>query len=248
MGLAKVVKLTALPAYCADLSFEVGGVVESVNINLGQPVTGFDLPSFYSQLGTATDPNTGPQNLWNSALLLNNLGGPSVMLVSLRAEDVKAALDKACALRANAYLVKFANATQINTQMQSFYANPANPYTPITFTNPTPPNPPPKIDDSTTKAAFLANLISQASTLYNELTGAYTHSGNQTATAPGGRHGLVTSTSSTLTELSAVPLVVNNAVAYGAGAPPSANSTGAPELRQHSEDDLYGLWISRSRN
>jgi hypothetical protein len=52
----KVVNLKVCPAVWADLSFEVGGIVESSTANLlGQSVTAFDFTSFYANLGVATE-------------------------------------------------------------------------------------------------------------------------------------------------------------------------------------------------
>jgi biotin carboxyl carrier protein len=139
MTAAQVVKLTATPASWANLSFEVGGIVQTPGPVLGTTVQAFDFTSLYSSLGSAVEysfpiPEPGPPHpllepalatlrtpkpayLLNSADLLANVQGSELM--SLRAETIKAALDKACALRANVYFAKFANQDNIVSQIQA---------------------------------------------------------------------------------------------------------------------------------
>jgi hypothetical protein len=125
---AQVVKLTATPSAWANLSFEVGGIVQTSNATLGKTVSAFDFVTLYGLLGVKTENQVGvisgghgplpnPANLYNSIDLLNTVGGSALM--SLRAESIKAMLDKACALRANIYYAKFANQGSIISQIQT---------------------------------------------------------------------------------------------------------------------------------
>src|SRR5271156_1110263 len=99
MSAHNVVSLTVCPSAWANLSFEVGGIVEESNVVLGQSImTPFDYTSFYATLGAASEANA-PANLLNSSDIDKNVGASELM--ALRAEGIKAMLDKACALRAN---------------------------------------------------------------------------------------------------------------------------------------------------
>ena len=138
MTAAQVVKLTATPASWANLSFEVGGIVQTPGPVLGTTVQAFDFTSLYSSLGSAVEytsliPEPGPHPplepalaalrtpkpayLLNSGDLATNVQGSELM--SLRAETIKATLDKACALRANVYYAKFANQDNIIAQIKT---------------------------------------------------------------------------------------------------------------------------------
>jgi hypothetical protein len=113
---AQIVKLTASPSVWANLSFEVGGILQTSNVTLGQHVDTFVLDNLYSELGVTTEISS-QANLLNSSDLHDLLAGAELM--SLRAESIKAALDKACALRANLYYTKFLNQDAIITNLQN---------------------------------------------------------------------------------------------------------------------------------
>jgi HlyD family secretion protein len=193
----KIVKLKACASVHADLAFQVGGIIDTSNVTLGQMVTSFGFDSFYTNLGNTTETQTffyggggvygveggvaqatpqfiyrGPQtypilaNLWNSGDIASNVSGSQ--LLCLRAEGVKAALDKACALRANIYYGKFANQSDIVTQMQNNYS----------------------ASKSTSKPAYLASLSKLAGQQYSSLNSAYNSDS---------RTGVVKQTTSSLT-------------------------------------------------
>lgn len=118
---AQIVKLTVAPSAWANLSFEVGGILQASNATLNQKIPqAFDFTTLYSQLGVATE-KTSPANLLNSSDLEVAVAG--LPLMSLRAEGVKGMLDKACALRANIYIAKFLNQTAIIAQMRANLTN-----------------------------------------------------------------------------------------------------------------------------
>jgi hypothetical protein len=190
ISVAKVVKLQTCASVWANLCFEVGGIVETSNVVLGQSVTAFDFATFYSYFGTATESmfrpellarRTGsggvgtigtsvplPANLYNFNDIDSGVSGSE--LLALRAEGIKAVLDKACALRANVYYGKYAQPTQANiiTQMQNNYK---------------------------AKSSYLSNLVTLATNQYNDLNGAYTKG---VGSLPP-RTGVVPSTTSSLT-------------------------------------------------
>jgi hypothetical protein len=108
-------------------------------------------------------PVSKPANLYDSADIYGavNLpaapGGPPPELMALRAESIKALLDKACALRANAFYVRYANQDAIIAKMQANYSPPP------AVGNPSP----------TSKAGYLQTLQSLASAQYTALSKAY---------------------------------------------------------------------------
>lgn len=143
----QVVKLTTTPSAWANLSFEVGGILQTSNATLDQQIEApYDFTTLYGALGVSTEtlylpgaieglagrvgatgkPILGgggirqvpePANLLNSSDLGIAVEGSELM--SLRAESIKAMLDKACALRANIYYAKFANQDNIIAAMKT---------------------------------------------------------------------------------------------------------------------------------
>ena len=199
--LGKIVNLRVSPVLWANLSFEVGGIVGQSNVTLGQNVTHFDFTSFYATLGVATEEvsipfNPGltghvraqlsfrqpePENLLDAQDIQN--GTSASTLMALRAEPVKAVLDKACAVRANAYFGRYASQTQTNiiAQMrQNYSATDA-------AGNPNP----------NSKPAYLASLASLAGQQFTVLSDAYNNTGRG-VTAASTTPAVVYSTSSTL--------------------------------------------------
>jgi hypothetical protein len=208
---AKIVNLRTCPTVWANLSFEVGGIVEQSNVVLGQPIeaptapldpaapiVSFDFASFYATLGVGTEsqlivPNkvtlarrtTGgnqgggiqqnpfvqpnPAALYNSGDIQSQVATST--LFALRAEPIKAALDKACAVRANVYYAQFANQTAIIAKMRQNNA--------ATTTN-------------------LTNLQGLATSQFTSLNAQYNASGTWSPTTINGRLGVVQSTTSNL--------------------------------------------------
>jgi hypothetical protein len=140
---AKVIALRARPSVYADLSFETAGIIASSNVQLGQPVDQFDFADLNAALGVQTEthfktartgigselgvPVKDAANLLNSSDLSQYLatGADAPALMTLRAEGVKAALDQACALRANQYYTIYGNQAAIIDQItQSYTLNP----------------------------------------------------------------------------------------------------------------------------
>jgi biotin carboxyl carrier protein len=137
--LAKVVALRARPSVYADLSFETGGIIASSNVQLGQSVSQFDFTDLYAALGVQTEAHfktvrtaiggeqgvvvSDPADLLNSSDLSLGLatGADAPALMTLRAEGVKAALDRACALRAKQYYTTYGNQAAIIKQMSQSY-------------------------------------------------------------------------------------------------------------------------------
>ena len=135
---ATVISLTARPSQIAHLCFPVDGIiqgfrsgihrkVEEILLVLGSQVSSFDFTSFYANLGETTSQSpVGLSRLkYDSDAVLNDPKVQASLLVTLRAEPAKAALDKAIVTRQNAYFAKYANGGQIQGVMQQFYSSTA---------------------------------------------------------------------------------------------------------------------------
>jgi biotin carboxyl carrier protein len=115
----KIAHLRVEPQVAANLASTVGGIVEDVSVTLGDSVTAFSFDQFYSQLGTT---QMDPAVLqYNSAGISASPEVQASVLVTLRAESVKASLDAAVASRANAYYGGLGNIDAIVTQMEKSY-------------------------------------------------------------------------------------------------------------------------------
>jgi hypothetical protein len=138
MGTAKTVQLIARSASAANLAFEVGGIILESQAQLGQQVQAFDFTSFYKTLGVATEPAKPPVRppisvgsnppftpyLYDSADLDKQLGQTGI--IRLRAEPIKALLDKSCAARANLYFNRYGHADYIGYMARQFYSGNAS--------------------------------------------------------------------------------------------------------------------------
>jgi multidrug resistance efflux pump len=126
MATAKAINLRVRPLQSVDLCFQVDGIVgdQSEIHLLGKQVAGFDLPSFYGTLGQPVSPANLARLKFDSQAIRNAVL-PSV-LFELRAEPVKAALDKAIAQRENMYLQKYNNQANIIARMQNDYGSGAS--------------------------------------------------------------------------------------------------------------------------
>jgi hypothetical protein len=118
---AKAINLRVRPLQSVDLCFPVDGIIaDQPDVHLlGKPVTAFDLPTLYGKLGgPAVVPDKGRLK-YDSAAIRGEVGGG--LLFGLRAEAVKAALDKAIAQRENTFFQKFANQTDIIQKMRDYF-------------------------------------------------------------------------------------------------------------------------------
>lgn len=122
MGSAKVISLKVTPLRASHLCFETSGILEQPSAQLGDTVTAFDFAAFYALLGSMpTVSSADPSRLLYDFLQIQSTVNSS-RLASLRAEPVKAALDKAINGRQNAYFAKYGNAPAIITQINASYS------------------------------------------------------------------------------------------------------------------------------
>jgi multidrug efflux pump subunit AcrA (membrane-fusion protein) len=132
MAIARAVNLRVRPLQSVDLNFPVDGIVgaQSDIHLLGKSVQAFDLSTLYSVLGAVVTPraaNIGPQHgeilqqppllpasdqpfgwgrlKYDCSTIRSELG--EYVLFELRAEHIRAAVDKAIAQRENAWVQKF---------------------------------------------------------------------------------------------------------------------------------------------
>src|ERR1041384_4313710 len=149
--IAKPLSLTVRPLQVANLCFEVGGILGRSFVELGAKVSAFDFDNVYklfraADIITANDPGrlvfdsdridslTNPLHLPSGAQpppIIKPPPGPKAppspprpfALATLRAETVKAALNKAIIARANAFYTKFENAAEVIDSMRKVAQN-----------------------------------------------------------------------------------------------------------------------------
>jgi biotin carboxyl carrier protein len=122
MGSAKVASLKVTPLQASHLCFETSGILEQPSAQLGDTVNAFDFAAFYTLLGSMPTASSADPSRLEYDFQQIQAAVSSFRLVSLRAEPVKAALDKAINARQNAYFAKYGNAPTIISQINEFYS------------------------------------------------------------------------------------------------------------------------------
>jgi len=129
---AKPVYLEVRPFQVSHLCFEVGGILGESFTELGAKVSAFDFDGIYKAFRSAEgfrpdddiDDEVDLARLrWSSDRIdlekkRAAIGGHPFALAALRAEPLRAALDKAINVRANAFITKYANAEGIVAGMR----------------------------------------------------------------------------------------------------------------------------------
>src|SRR5438045_431165 len=103
----KISNLKVRPLQSVDLCFEVDGIIgdQGPTAVLGSPVTKFVFSSFYSNL-LVPQSMSAPARLKYDSDKIRNETAPS-MLFALRAEPIRASLDKAILSRESTYYQKY---------------------------------------------------------------------------------------------------------------------------------------------
>ena len=130
MGIAKLVSMHARPWKVSQLCFEIGGILEQLNVQLGDSVgtaasataAPFNFTSFYSGLG-AHAVGTPSLLTFNSAGILSASAVTASLIATLRAESRQAALDKAVYARQNAYYARYSNISSVVTTATGYYGS-----------------------------------------------------------------------------------------------------------------------------
>ena len=151
MPSAKPVFMEVRPFQVSHLCFEVGGILGESSVELGTDVAAFDFGSFYKDLraGSLSDPATG-RLVFDSNGIDKKLNIPRfriklpdpheidppepdphhpdlepdprpLVLAKLRAEPLRAALDKAINTRANAFITKYGGVASIAAIMRRVF-------------------------------------------------------------------------------------------------------------------------------
>src|SRR5215469_438579 len=119
----KVVSLTVRPLHAAHLSFEIGGILEEVGTHLGAVVPAFHFSDFYAELASFRTVSGDPSRLvYDFSEIMAKKEVHLGKLARLRAEPIKAALNKAINARQNAYFAKYANASDIIARINEYYS------------------------------------------------------------------------------------------------------------------------------
>ncbi len=123
---AKPLSLTVRPFQASHLCFEVGGILGRSFAELGTQVSAFDFDHLYKAFRDANthfavDPGRlafDSDGIDAQVLTTPFVGGRAPALAALRAEPVKAALNKAVNARTNAFITKYKNAAELIAAMR----------------------------------------------------------------------------------------------------------------------------------
>ena len=123
---AKPLSLTVRPLHVANLCFEVGGILGQSFAELGAKVSAFDFDSLYKSFRAAGTLQGNPGRLEFDSVRIDGVTKPPVpstpagpfALAALRAEPVKAALNKAILSRENAFITKYGGIAAIADAMR----------------------------------------------------------------------------------------------------------------------------------
>jgi hypothetical protein len=112
MGTAKIMSMRSRPFQISHLCFDSDGILGELKAQLGTNAAAFDFPVFYATLASAPTVAGDPSRLLYDFLAIQAFTAPAA-LASLRAEQGKAALDKAINARQNAFFAKYGSISAI---------------------------------------------------------------------------------------------------------------------------------------
>ncbi len=123
---AKPLSLTVRPFQVSHLCFEVGGILGRSFAELGTKVSAFDFDHLYkvfrdANTHTAVDPGRlefDSDRIDAAVITTPVVGGRAPALAALRAEPMKAALNKAIIARENAFITKYGGVAAIAVPQQ----------------------------------------------------------------------------------------------------------------------------------
>jgi hypothetical protein len=127
MGVAHVISMTARPVHASYLGFEIGGILNTCDVQLGDAVGAVPYDKVADTVKTSGTITGDPSRLAGDADGLLNIVQP-LSVASLRNEDRKASLDSAVNTRQNIYFSKYANAGFVISTIRGSYgkASPAS--------------------------------------------------------------------------------------------------------------------------
>ena len=157
---SRIVSLRARPIQVAHLCFSVNGVLDQVNVRVGDTVQQYDRQTVTSamlQFPTQADPSL---LAWDADAISSNVGqsnDDNRALMTVRDDGAYAALELAVNARSNAYFAKYADQSTLVTAIQNTYLAPNNLSTPPLLS----------------KSEHLANLMSYSAQQWTGLRGQY---------------------------------------------------------------------------
>lgn len=198
-----VVSMNARPWKVSQLCFEVGGILDQINAQLGATVTAFPFATFYGGLN-ATASGDPSLLLFNAEGILSAPSITASLLANLRAQSRRAVLDKAVNARQNAFYARNspANIAAIASTANNLYGGGSAPVPA-----------PPSVTNPQTKPQWLQELAYLAGQQASVLEAAYTADG---------RTGVVKTTNSSL---SSTTVTTDYSSSQG-----SSTSTTTPDL------------------
>jgi hypothetical protein len=117
----KVISAVALPFQASYLCFEVGGILDRLNVDLGVAANAISFEKLCDPLRSSPVTIGDPSRLQFDAAGIVNLANPFAM-ATLRREMSKAALDTAINTRQNIYFSKYANSSSVISTIKGFYS------------------------------------------------------------------------------------------------------------------------------
>ena len=121
MTTAKIVSMKARPLQASHLCFGASGILEEMNISLGEAVSAYDRRTQIEPLLGETVPGSPGQLKYNSSIIYGAMHPDCLM--ALRAEPLGAALDTAITARWNAWLSKYSQIAEIAVQASTAYGS-----------------------------------------------------------------------------------------------------------------------------
>lgn len=125
--IAKPLSLTVRPFQVSHLCFEVGGILGRSFAELGTKVSAFDFEHIYNAFrqanaAIAVDPGRlefDSDGIDDQTIRTQVVGRRAPALAALRAEPMKAALNKAVTARENAFITKYGKVTEITSVLKA---------------------------------------------------------------------------------------------------------------------------------
>ncbi|RWO29865.1 MAG: HlyD family secretion protein [Mesorhizobium sp.] len=120
MGTANVISMIAQPVHGSSLCFEIGGILNTLDVQLGDTVQAIPYAKLVDYVKTSGAAAGDPSRLVGDANGVFGIVQP-FSLASVRNEDRKASLDSAVNSRQNIYFSKYANAGFVISTIRASY-------------------------------------------------------------------------------------------------------------------------------
>ncbi len=121
MSAAKVISMIAQPSQASYLCFEVGGILDRLNVDLGITAQNISFGKLCDEVKASPVTVGDPSRLQFDAHGIDKLANPFAM-ATLRNEMSKVTLDTAINARQNIYFSKYANAASVISTIKASYS------------------------------------------------------------------------------------------------------------------------------